>query len=119
VTSAIWCAQKFRTFILQVPVAACADRDVSGGHFGPPGRGHHRHFGHPCQPEHGLNKKIYAKIEAWRNRRIESEHPYLYLNGIVMKGNWAGGPQIDCEAFTMTALAEAAAKRPTPTTGST
>ena len=31
-----------------------------------------------------LNKKIYAKIEAWRNRRIEGEHPYLYLDGIVM-----------------------------------
>src|SRR3954462_2331480 len=27
-----------------------------------------------------LNKKIYAKIEAWRNRRIEGEHPYLYLD---------------------------------------
>ena len=39
-----------------------------------------------------LNKKIYAKIEAWRNRRIEGEHPYLYLDGIVMKreGTWAG-----------------------------
>jgi transposase-like protein len=32
-----------------------------------------------------LNKKIYAKIEARRNRRIEGEHPYLYLDGIVMK----------------------------------
>ena len=37
-----------------------------------------------------LNKKIYAKIEAWRNRPIESEHPYLYLDGIVMKRSWAG-----------------------------
>src|SRR5262249_30010560 len=37
-----------------------------------------------------LNKKIYAKIEAWRNRRIEGEHPYLYLDGIVMKRSWAG-----------------------------
>ena len=37
-----------------------------------------------------LNKKIYAKIEAWRNRRIEGEHPYLYLDGIVMKRIWAG-----------------------------
>ena len=36
-----------------------------------------------------LNKKIYAKIEAWRNRRIEGEHPYLYLDGIVMKRTWA------------------------------
>ena len=24
-----------------------------------------------------LNKKIYAKIEAWRNRRIEGEHPEM------------------------------------------
>ena len=37
-----------------------------------------------------LNKKIYAKIEAWRNWRIEGEHPYLYLDGIVMKRSWAG-----------------------------
>jgi transposase-like protein len=37
-----------------------------------------------------LNKKIYAKIEAWRNQRIEGEHPYLYLDGIVMKRSWAG-----------------------------
>ena len=37
-----------------------------------------------------LNKKIYAKIEAWRNRHIEGEHPYLYLDGIVMKRTWAG-----------------------------
>ena len=28
--------------------------------------------------------------EAWRNRRIEGEHPYLYLDGIVMKRSWAG-----------------------------
>jgi transposase-like protein len=37
-----------------------------------------------------LNQKIYAKIEAWRNRQIEGEHPYLYLDGIVMKRSWAG-----------------------------
>ena len=37
-----------------------------------------------------LNKKIYAKIEAWRNRPIEGAHPYLYLDGIVMKRTWAG-----------------------------
>lgn len=37
-----------------------------------------------------LNKKIYAKIEEWRNRRIEGDHPYLYLDGIVMKRTWAG-----------------------------
>ena len=37
-----------------------------------------------------LNKKIYAKIEEWRNRPIEGNHPYLYLDGIVMKRTWAG-----------------------------
>ena len=37
-----------------------------------------------------LNKKIYAKIEQWRHRRIEGDHPYLYLDGIVMKRAWAG-----------------------------
>jgi transposase-like protein len=37
-----------------------------------------------------LNKKIYAQIEAWRNQPIEGEHPYLYLDGIVLKRTWAG-----------------------------
>ena len=37
-----------------------------------------------------LNKKIYATIEAWRNRPIEGSHPYVYLDGIVMKRSWAG-----------------------------
>jgi putative transposase len=37
-----------------------------------------------------LNKTIYAKIETWRNRPIAGDHPYLYLDGIVMKRSWAG-----------------------------
>ena len=37
-----------------------------------------------------LNKKIYAKIDEWRNRPIAGTHPYLYLDGIVMKRTWAG-----------------------------
>src|SRR5262249_22345200 len=28
--------------------------------------------------------------EAWRNRPIEGEHPYVYLDGIVLKRSWAG-----------------------------
>jgi transposase-like protein len=35
-----------------------------------------------------LNKKIYATIEAWRHRPIEGEHPYVYLDGIVLKRSW-------------------------------
>jgi len=37
-----------------------------------------------------LNKKIYGTMEAWRNRPIEGEHPYVYLDGIVLKRSWAG-----------------------------
>ncbi len=37
-----------------------------------------------------LNKKIYAKIDTWRNQPIMGEHPYVYLDGIVMKRSWAG-----------------------------
>jgi putative transposase len=37
-----------------------------------------------------LNKKVYQHIEAWRNRPIEGEYPYVYLDGIVLKRSWAG-----------------------------
>jgi len=37
-----------------------------------------------------LNQKIYAQIEAWRMKPIEGEHPYVYLDGIVLKRTWAG-----------------------------
>jgi len=37
-----------------------------------------------------LNQKIYAQIEAWRNRPITGTHPYVYLDGVVLKRNWAG-----------------------------
>lgn len=37
-----------------------------------------------------LNMKVYAKIEAWQNRPIEGAHPYVFLDGIVMKRTWAG-----------------------------
>jgi putative transposase len=37
-----------------------------------------------------LNQTTYKQIEAWRNRPIEGEHPYLYVDGIVLKWSWAG-----------------------------
>ena len=37
-----------------------------------------------------LNKKIYGTIEAWRNRAIEGEHPYVFLDGIWLKRCWGG-----------------------------
>jgi putative transposase len=36
-----------------------------------------------------LNQKIYKRIEEWRNRPIEGDYPYLYLDGIVLKRTWA------------------------------
>lgn len=33
---------------------------------------------------------IYRQIDAWRNRRIEGQFAYLFLDGVVLKGNWAG-----------------------------
>src|SRR4030042_4792692 len=38
-----------------------------------------------------LNQKIYAQIEAWRNRPIEGQHAYVYLDGIWLKRSWGGG----------------------------
>ena len=37
-----------------------------------------------------LNKKTYGQIKAWRNQPIDGEQPYVYLDGIVLKGTWAG-----------------------------
>ncbi len=37
-----------------------------------------------------LNQKVYKHIEAWRNRAIKEEFPYVYLDGIVLKRCWAG-----------------------------
>jgi len=36
-----------------------------------------------------LNKQVYEKIEAWRNRKIEGRHAYVYLDGIILKRTWA------------------------------
>lgn len=37
-----------------------------------------------------LNQKIYGQIEAWRSRRIQGEHAYVYLDGIWLKRSWGG-----------------------------
>ncbi len=36
-----------------------------------------------------LNKKVYKHIETWRNQTIVGEHPYVYLDGIVLKRSWS------------------------------
>ncbi len=37
-----------------------------------------------------LNQKVYERIEQWRNRPIEGEYPYVYLDGIYLKRSWGG-----------------------------
>ena len=37
-----------------------------------------------------LNQKIYSHIDAWRNRPIEGEYPYVFLDGIWLKRSWGG-----------------------------
>ena len=37
-----------------------------------------------------LNQKAYVQIEEWRNRKLEVEYPYVYLDGIYLKKNWGG-----------------------------
>ncbi|MEM8738336.1 MAG: IS256 family transposase [Planctomycetota bacterium] len=37
-----------------------------------------------------LNQKVYRQIDEWRNRPIEGEHPYVYLDGTYLKRSWGG-----------------------------
>ena len=37
-----------------------------------------------------LNQDIYERIEAWRTQPISGTHPYVFLDGIVLKRSWAG-----------------------------
>lgn len=37
-----------------------------------------------------LNEKIYRHIESCRNRAIEGEFTYVYLDGVILKRSWAG-----------------------------
>jgi len=37
-----------------------------------------------------LNKKVYVRIEEWRQRLLQGKYPYVYLDGIYLKRNWGG-----------------------------
>lgn len=37
-----------------------------------------------------LNKKVYSNIEQWRNRTLQGECPYVYLDGMVGRRSWGG-----------------------------
>lgn len=37
-----------------------------------------------------LNKKVYVRIEEWRQRPLHGKYPYVYVDGIYLKRNWGG-----------------------------
>jgi len=37
-----------------------------------------------------LNQQLYEKIDAWRNRPIQGEHPYVFVDGVWLKRSWGG-----------------------------
>ena len=37
-----------------------------------------------------LNKKVYKRIDAWRNRPLEGDVPYVYLDGLYLKRCFGG-----------------------------
>lgn len=37
-----------------------------------------------------LNKKMYERIDNWRNEPIKGQYPYVYLDGVCLKRSWGG-----------------------------
>ena len=40
-----------------------------------------------------LNQKIYRNIGEWRNKPLESEYVYMFVDGIRLKRSWGGEVQ--------------------------
>jgi transposase-like protein len=40
-----------------------------------------------------LNQKIFERVEKWRNRPLETEYPYVFVDGIWLKRSWGGEVQ--------------------------
>jgi len=40
-----------------------------------------------------LNQKIFERVEKWRKRALESEYPYVFVDGIWLKRSWGGEVQ--------------------------
>lgn len=37
-----------------------------------------------------LNDKAFASVEEWRNRPLEGEYPYVFVDGVHLKRSWGG-----------------------------
>lgn len=40
-----------------------------------------------------LNQKIFERVEQWRNRPLDAEYPYVFIDGIWLKRSWGGEVQ--------------------------
>lgn len=40
-----------------------------------------------------LNQRIFQRVEEWRNRPLEAEYPYVFIDGIWLKRSWGGEVQ--------------------------
>lgn len=37
-----------------------------------------------------LNDKAFASVEEWRNRQLQGEYPYVFVDGVYLKRSWGG-----------------------------
>lgn len=44
----------------------------------------------PSQTLSDKLKRVYAEIDAWRTRPLESEYPYVFMDGVWHKRSWGG-----------------------------
>ena len=44
----------------------------------------------PSQTLSDRLKRVYAGIETWRNRPLEAEYPYVFMDGVWHKRSWGG-----------------------------
>lgn len=44
----------------------------------------------PSQTLSDKLKRIYGEIDEWRNRPLESEYPYVFMDGVWHKRSWGG-----------------------------
>lgn len=40
-----------------------------------------------------LNQKVFERVDAWRNRPLAKEYPYVFVDGIWLKRSWGGEVQ--------------------------
>ena len=44
----------------------------------------------PSQTLSDKLKKVYEDIDSWRTRPLESEYPYVFMDGVRHKRSWGG-----------------------------